>query len=687
MAKDLLLEIGLEEMPAHVVTPSMNQLVQKTQKFLKENRLDFERVEGLSTPRRLAVKVYGLAEKQADTKEEFKGPAKKIAMDEAGNWSKAAIGFVKGKGLDVSDITFKEIKGVEYVHVTKAEQGKLASEILVHLNSVIESLTFPVSMRWADFDYDYIRPVHWIVALLDEEIIPFTALNVATGRTSRPHRLAKGTPTFTSPKNYEEELKAYQVIVNPDARKKMIVEQMKTLASEHSWHLEIDEKLLEEVNNLVEFPTVFAGKYDEKYLELPSEVLVTSMKEHQRFFEVYDENKQLSPHFISVRNGGVEFIENVIAGNEKVLVARLEDGEFFWNEDKHLKINDLVEKLSKVTFHEKIGTLTQHMKRTGAIAQILADLVGLTGTQKEDLKRAASIYKFDLVTNMVGEFPELQGVMGEKYALLQGETISVAQAIREHYLPISAEGELPVSKVGAVLAIADKLDSLYSFFSVDLIPSGSNDPYALRRFVQGVIRIMEAFGWDIDFALLQEQIYTHINENIDEYSITFSHDRQALEFVKARIRQLLSSKIKRHDILDAAVKANQSRITEIFAAAQVLDTHANDETFRDIIESLTRVVNLAKKATVALDVNTTLFENEHEEKLHEKIVELAQNYDVSASERFELLSSLAPLIVNYFDNTMVMTDDEKVKNNRLSELKRLATMITSFAAVDELIVK
>jgi len=688
MAKDLLLEIGLEEMPAHVVTPSMNQLKEKIAKFLQENRLDYREIQAFSTPRRLAVRVSGIAEKQADTQEEFKGPAKKIAQDEAGNWSKAAIGFVKGKGLDVTDIVFKEIKGVEYVHVTKAEQGKPANEILQDLPSVIESLTFPVSMHWADFDYEYIRPVHWIVALLDEEIIPFSALSIETGRTSRGHRLAEGTPTFANPAVYEEELAKYMVVADPVKRKADIVEQMNQLASQNKWKLDIDETLLEEVNNLVEFPTVFAGKFEEKYLELPVEVLVTSMKEHQRFFEVYKEDGELSAHFISVRNGGSQHIENVIAGNEKVLVARLEDGEFFWHEDKKLKIADLVDKLAKVTFHEKIGTLAEHMNRTKAIGAIIADTINLTETQKADLARAAEIYKFDLVTNMVGEFPELQGIMGEKYALLQGENPQVAKAIREHYLPISADGELPQSQVGAVLAMADKLDSLYSFFSVGLIPSGSNDPYALRRSVQGLIRIIENFKWEIDYADLQTKIYELINSNTDEYKIEFISAREAIEFVKGRVRQLLSANIKRHDILEAIAKSDQSNITNLFAAAFVLNEHQNDSNFREVIESLTRVVNLAKKANVAMDVNVSLFENEEEMTLHEKAQELNEQFaNLDAQSKYQLLANLSPAIVNYFENTMVMAEDENIKNNRLSELKGLATKILSFAAVDELIVK
>ncbi|WP_078807223.1 glycine--tRNA ligase subunit beta [Pilibacter termitis] len=687
MMRNFLLEIGLEEMPAHVVTPSMIQLKEKIEKFLVENRLSFESIEVFSTPRRLALRIVKLAEKQEDTREEVKGPAKKIAYDENGNLSKAVLGFLRGKGLTENEMTFKEVKGVEYVFATVEEKGKATEEILKELPNVILSMTFPVSMRWADNDVEFIRPIHWLVALFGSEIVPFSILGVDTSNTSRGHRLLEGVPTFSNADSYEEELAKFNVIANAAERKNLIRKQIAALEKENNWTVDLDEELLEEVNNLVEYPTAFAGSFDEKYLDVPEEVLITSMKEHQRFFDVHELDGKLSPHFISVRNGTDNHLANVIKGNEKVLVARLEDGEFFWKEDQRLQIADLVAKLSKVTFHEKIGTLAEHMLRTKKIGEVLAEMVELTETEKKDLKRAADIYKFDLVTNMVGEFPELQGIMGEKYAVLQGENEQTARAIREHYLPTTSEGVLPESKVGAILAVSDKLESLYSFFSVDLIPSGSNDPYALRRAVQGVIRILDKFGWKFSFADLQEKIFTAINAETEIYKLTYTNEKEALSFVKGRVRQLLSGKITRHDILDAVVNAEQSDISELFATAEVLNAHQNDENFRLGIESLTRVVNLAQKAEVAVDVNTSLFENEYEKALNEKIISLEENFTGNAEEKYQQLMSLSSVINEYFDNTMVMTDNEQVKNNRLSELQKLAKIILSFASVDLLIVK
>ncbi|MXR78589.1 glycine--tRNA ligase subunit beta, partial [Enterococcus faecalis] len=596
MAKDLLLEIGLEEMPAHVVTPSRIQLEEKVIKFLDEHHLDYETVQSFATPRRLAVKVTAIPEKQADVEEEVKGPAKKIALDAEGNWSKAAQGFVRGQGVTTEDIVFKELNGVEYVYVTKFTKGQSAKEVLTKLNDVITSLTFPVTMHWANYDFEYIRPIHWIVALLDDEVIPFKVLDVTTGQTSRGHRFLGDDVTFQHANEYEAKLKEQFVVVQPNERKQMIVDQANALAAEKNWQLALDEELLEEVTNLVEYPTAFVGSFDEKYLSVPDEVLVTSMKEHQRYFEVRNDQGLLMPHFIAVRNGDNVHLENVIKGNEKVLIARLEDAEFFYNEDKKLTIEACVEKLKNVTFHEKIGSIYEKMQRVALIAQIIGRKVGLSEEELEDLKRASEIYKFDLVTNMVGEFPELQGIMGEKYALLQGEKPAVATAIREHYLPTSSEGELPETAIGAVLALADKLDSVFSFFSVGMIPTGSNDPYALRRQTYGVIRIIEDKGWTFPLVQLQTEVDEAVNQDVEKYGVLLNEGQaEVVEFVKARLRQLLMTKNVRHDIIDAVVSAEQADLSKLFASANILKSRFEDQDFKPSMEALTRVINLAKK--------------------------------------------------------------------------------------------
>ena len=694
MAKDLLLEIGLEEMPAHVVTPSRIQLEEKVIKFLDEHHLDYETVQSFATPRRLAVKVTAIPEKQEDVEEEVKGPAKKIALDAEGNWSKAAQGFVRGQGVTTEDIVFKELNGVEYVYVTKFTKGQSAKEVLTKLNDVITSLTFPVTMHWANYDFEYIRPIHWIVALLDDEVIPFKVLDVTTGQTSRGHRFLGDDVTFQHANEYEAKLKEQFVVVQPNERKQMIVDQANALAAEKNWQLALDEELLEEVTNLVEYPTAFVGSFDEKYLSVPDEVLVTSMKEHQRYFEVRNDQGLLMPHFIAVRNGDNVHLENVIKGNEKVLIARLEDAEFFYNEDKKLTIEACVEKLKNVTFHEKIGSIYEKMQRVALIAQIIGRKVGLSEEELEDLKRASEIYKFDLVTNMVGEFPELQGIMGEKYALLQGEKPAVATAIREHYLPTSSEGELPETAIGAVLALADKLDSVFSFFSVGMIPTGSNDPYALRRQTYGVIRIIEDKGWTFPLVQLQTEVDEAVNQDVEKYGVLLNEGQaEVVEFVKARLRQLLMTKNVRHDIIDAVVSAEQADLSKLFASANILKSRFEDQDFKPSMEALTRVINLAKKGQELLGdteegIDPSLFENKAEKELYQAVNDLSEAFATrTIAENYEALVNLRPLIDAYFNETMVMVEDEKVKQNRLKQLMQIAKMALSIASLDLLIVK
>lgn len=694
MAKDLLLEIGLEEMPAHVVTPSRIQLEEKVIKFLDEHHLDYETVQSFATPRRLAVKVTAIPEKQADVEEEVKGPAKKIALDAEGNWSKAAQGFVRGQGVTTEDIVFKELNGVEYVYVTKFTKGQSAKEVLTKLNDVITSLTFPVTMHWANYDFEYIRPIHWIVALLDDEVIPFKVLDVTTGQTSRGHRFLGDDVTFQHANEYEAKLKEQFVVVQPNERKQMIVDQANALAAEKNWQLALDEELLEEVTNLVEYPTAFVGSFDEKYLSVPDEVLVTSMKEHQRYFDVRNDQGLLMPHFIAVRNGDNVHLENVIKGNEKVLIARLEDAEFFYNEDKKLTIEACVEKLKNVTFHEKIGSIYEKMQRVALIAQIIGRKVGLSEDELEDLKRASEIYKFDLVTNMVGEFPELQGIMGEKYALLQGEKPAVATAIREHYLPTSSEGELPETAIGAVLALADKLDSVFSFFSVGMIPTGSNDPYALRRQTYGVIRIIEDKGWTFPLVQLQTEVDEAVNQDVEKYGVLLNEGQaEVVEFVKARLRQLLMTKNVRHDIIDAVVSAEKADLSKLFASANILKSRFEDQDFKPSMEALTRVINLAKKGQELLGdteegIDPSLFENKAEKELYQAVNDLSEAFATrTIAENYEALVNLRPLIDAYFNETMVMVEDEKVKQNRLKQLMQIAKMALSIASLDLLIVK
>lgn len=694
MSHTFLMEIGLEEIPAHVVTPSAAQLVEKTEKFLKEQRMDFDEVQTYSTPRRLTVKVTGLADKQPDIQEEAKGPAKKIAYDKDGNWSKAAQGFARGQGVSVDDIFFKELKGTEYVYVKKFIEGKAAADVMQGMRDVAMDLKFPTMMRWGTNDFQYVRPIRWIVAMLDDQVIPFKILNIESGNVSQGHRFLGKPVELKSADDYVEALRSEKVIVDAVERKSMIRDQINDLAQKNNWKIVIDEDLLEEVNNLVEYPTVFAGSFDEKYLSVPDQVLITSMKDHQRFFYVTDQNGKLLPNFVSVRNGNTEYLENVVQGNEKVLTARLEDAKFFYEEDQKQSIADYVERLKKVMFHDKIGTIYEKMARVRLLAAQVGKFVGLNDQELADLDRAAQIYKFDLVTGMVGEFAELQGVMGEIYARLQGENDNVAAAIREEYMPTSAEGELPVTKVGAVLSIADKIDSIQAFFAAGMIPSGSNDPYALRRQALGIVRIALARNWKLSVPMMLKFVENAMNERPDLYKNIMPGDEQKdmQQFIIDRLTQIMNGdKQLRHDVLDTVVANPENAFVDIEEAAKILGKHLEDDDFKETIEALTRVGRMAKKAPNFEDdavLKAELFENESEKKLAEAVKKVATAFEqADLEEKFNQLASLKDPITDYFDSTMIMAKDEDVKQNRLLQLKQIADLTKDFGELDNLNVK
>ncbi len=688
---NFLLEIGLEEMPAHLVTPAIDQLVARAADFMKENRLQYGDIKPFSTPRRLAILISDVADKADDLTKEIKGPAKKAAFDKEGNYSKAAQGFARGQGMTTDDITFKEFKGNEYIFVTKFEAGQPATEVLAGFKEVITSMTFTTTMKWARHTFEYVRPIRWIVALLDNIVVPFNILDVVSGRETRGHRFLGQTIEIENATDYENDLEKVYVQADADKRKANIVSQIDALAAENKWQIEKDADLLEEVNNIVEYPTAFVGRFDAEYLELPDEVLITSMREHQRFFHVIDESGSLLPYFVSVRNGNNEHLDNVIAGNEKVLVARLEDAKFFYHEDQKNDIDFYNNKLQVVSFHAKLGSVASHTTRVQALAAIIGHNISLTENEQHQLARAAEIYKFDLMTGMVGEFDELQGVMGEKYALLFGEDPAVAQAVREHYMPISADGDLPESVLGKVLALADKLDSLLSFFAGGMMPSGSNDPYALRRAASGVVNILHANDWHLPVSdllsalvdgVLADDGYMGLPEDV-------AHNLQAvindvLAFLTDRVVKALQTEKVRYDVINAVTTGKLTDTTQMFTSANALLAHSEDQMFREGVESLTRVMRLTSKNPTDAAVDTALFENEAEKQLYDVIGSFADKA-FTTDELLAALLSLQPAIAAYFDQTMVMVDDEAVKQNRLATLQLVsdqAEKVGNFMALD-----
>ncbi|MEH7885465.1 glycine--tRNA ligase subunit beta [Bacillus sp. JJ1609] len=688
--RNLLLEIGLEEMPARFITDSINQLASKVENWLTNNKIGFESINLYSTPRRLAVLVMNVDEGQGDSVEEAKGPARKIALSETGEWSKAAMGFTRGQGMTVEDIFFKEINGVEYAHVSKFIKGQETSTLLVELQAIITSMSFPKNMRWADLDMRYVRPIKWLVAMFGSDVIPFEIAGVQTGKVTRGHRfLGEDEVTISSPEEYEETLLGQYVVADAQKRKEAILSQLEKIEEENSWTIPVDEDLLEEVNNLVEYPTALYGRFEEEFLEIPSEVLITSMKEHQRYFPVKSAEGKLLPHFVTVRNGDHLHIEKVARGNEKVLRARLADAAFFYKEDQKLQIETALDKLKNIVYHEEIGTIAEKAERVRKLVNLVADRLEFAPEVIKAADRAAQISKFDLVSQMVYEFPELQGIMGEKYALQKGESPEVAVAINEHYMPRNAEDSVPGSPAGALVAIADKLDTIISFFALGIIPSGSQDPYALRRQATGIVQTLIEKRWSISVESLVGLSLNLITESGIAKRSEEEVYHELIQFFKLRVKHLLQERAIRYDIIDAVLGGEIGTVSELVQKADALQSASSDEGFKENMEALSRVLNIASKKEVLGDINPELFENEHEKNLYDKYLELGRKTEngVDASAYYQLLVSLKPEINQYFDHTMVMSDNQDIKENRLNQMAALAVLIMKLAKVNDIVVK
>ncbi|MCT7676544.1 glycine--tRNA ligase subunit beta [Lactobacillus iners] len=689
MTKDYLFEIGTEEMPAHVVAKSVKQLADRTGKFLKDNGLSFKNIKTFSTPRRLTILVQELAEKQADIDEIKKGPSKKIALDKDGNWSKAAEGFVRGQNMSVDDIYFQKIKDVEYAYIHVKKEGKKATEILLGMDQIVKELAFPTKMRWGNYDLEFVRPIHWIVSLFGSEIIPVKILDIVAGRKTYGHRFLGESLVLATSDDYESALKSQFVIADANQRKNMILSQINSLCEKNNWQVKIDSGLLEEVTNLVEYPTIFSGSFNEKYLNIPKEVLITSMKDNQRYFEVYDHEGTLINHFIAIRNGNSDYLDNVIAGNEKVLVARLDDAQFFYDEDKKYPLSHFVEKLSSVSFHDKIGSMAEKMLRVKLIGEYIGKKINLSSSELADFDRAADIYKFDLVTNMVGEFAELQGIMGTHYAELAGERKAVSQAIKESYLPSSADGDLPITKIGSLLSIADKLDTIIAFFGAGMIPNSSNDPYALRRSAYGIVRILINQSWNISIEdALKDIIALLKGKTVAKLPNDEATQAEISDFIINRVKQLLQVKKYSYDVIDTVLASNQQNVANILSIADILQENHDDSKFKKVVESLTRIANILKKAdfSEAEQINPDLFENNSEKALYDKI-NLLLDKSLDVKTLYSEFVQLQPVIDEYFDSNMILDKNEAVKINRLSQLKLIDKLALEFGDLSKLVIK
>ncbi|NJJ41037.1 glycine--tRNA ligase subunit beta [Paenibacillus apii] len=690
MAKDLLFEIGLEEIPARFIRAAMEQLQDRMTKWLDASRLEHGEVKSYATPRRLAVLVKDVAEKQADVSEEVKGPSRKIALDAAGEWSKAALGFARSQGVSPEQFTFKEVGGVEYIYATKSSEGVDTYSLLAEgLTGIVSAMTFPKNMRWGAYDFKFVRPIRWLVALFGSDPINFEITGVKTGNVSRGHRFLGQEAVIGQPSDYVENLRSQHVIADVEEREALILEQINKLAADKNWTIAIKEDLLEEVLFLVETPTVLFGTFDPAYLNIPQEVLITSMREHQRYFPVLDAEGKLLPYFVTVRNGNAEHLETIAKGNEKVLRARLSDAKFFYEEDQKLKIEDALAKLETIVYHEELGSVADKVRRIRQIADSLAAKLQTAPEVSAKVSRAADICKFDLVTLMVYEFPELQGTMGEDYARKAGEDELVAKAIFEHYQPRFAGDTTPSTEAGAIVSIADKIDTIVGCFSIGIIPTGSQDPYALRRQTAGIVQIVLERKLPVGLNDIFE-IAVQVHDNTRNLKLSVDELRTNLyEFFGLRVKRLLSDNV-RYDVVDAVMAAGYDDIVAVVARSRALaDAVDSKDNFKNTVDSFNRVSNLAAKATGAA-LDSALLNEAAESALHETWQSLRTPYQKAleaddAGQALTLLAGLSDVITAFFDSVMVMAEDERVRANRLALLAGIDVDLKSFADFGKLV--
>ena len=665
MKRDLLFEIGTEEIPAHVMPHLLEDLAQLAETMLKEHRLSYEKVRTLGTPRRAALIVTGLAERQEDINTETRGPSVAIAFDADGNPTKAGAGFARGQGVDPSTLIQRD----GYVYASVHESGAATAELLTSLlPDLVRAIPLPNSMRWGDLDFRFIRPIRWFVALYGTEIVPFTLAGVTSGNHSRGHRtLAPADFVITSAADYEAACEKAYIIVDPERRRAMICEQITETAKACGGTAEITPDLLEEVLYLVEYPTALSGSFEEKYLALPAEAVITPMRDHQRYFPVKAADGSLLPAFITVRNGGKAHLDVVAHGNERVLRARLADAQFFFDEDRRKSLAEHREKLKTVVFQRGLGSMYEKTERLMALTTAIVEEMAAgdaDGTALADARRAAELSKADLVTGMVTEFTELQGIMGREYALLDGESPAVARAIDEQYMPRFAGDELPQTPLGVALSAADKIDNIVGTFSQGRIPTGSQDPFGLRRQALGLVLMLI----EQESTMLLSDL---VDEACDLYDLEEFRDKMQVyvaDFIRLRLKNVLSERGVRYDVQEA-VLGDVDLVADVPVRAAYVERLLASEGGEALVQSFVRVGNIARSVTGGT-VDPALFKAEEEGAL-------LSAYQTAAAARAEgedtlpAEQALGRAIDTFFDAVMVMDKDARVKENRLSLLKMI----------------
>lgn len=674
---NLLLEIGTEEIPAGYIAPALKQMEELFEEQVKKNRINFDSIHTTGTPRRLVLFASGLPQRQEDIIQEVKGPAAKVAFDEGGKPTKAAVGFASSQGVKAENLKVVDTPRGKYCFAVKEIEGQRIFDLLPGiLTSIITSIAFPKSMRWKADKLYFARPIRTIMALFDKEVINLELSGVKADRKTNGHQFLSDRIIDIKDADYDsykEILKSENVIVEIDERRDIIRKAINSILSVYGATLD-DEALLEEVTNLVEFPGSVKCSFDKEFLAIPSEVIETAMKDHQRYFPVKNKDGKLMPEFIVITDRDSGDGEIIRKGNERVLRARLADANFFWDEDKKISLHERVKGLENLVFHEDIGSYLSREKRIGDLAHFIAEMLGFSPDRLELVKRSSGLCKTDLLTEMVREFPKLQGIMGREYALVQGEDEEVARSIAEHYLPRYADDKLPETEIGTVLSLADKFDIIASCFSAGLIPTGSQDPYALRRQSLGIIRILETKELSVSLKKVFEKSLSNLTDICPESNKVYE---QIMDFIKDRVYNIYLERGYRYDIVESVMKSGFDNIPDFVCRLEVVTRVSKTPIWHNLVEVVERTFNIGKNCAIYGEVNEELLTEAEERKLWAVYKKEKGNLLKHVQpKRYEELSAayndvFAKPVHDFFDKVFVNVEDEKIKSNRLLLVKKV----------------
>ena len=686
-------------MPAQMILPAVEQLKSLAEKTCEKHRLNFNDLNTYSSPRRLAIELSGLPDKENDRKVELKGPPLSVAKDDHNNWTKAAEGFARKNNVSLKNLETKTIEGKDYLFVQQRELGQPVPELLQEsAQQWISQLNFPKNMRWGSYRTRYIRPIRWVVSLWNSKVVPIKLEMLVAGNQTRGHRfLSTGYSKIKHASDYEQHLHDLKVIADFEKRRQSIVSQVRKLEKKHDCHVELDETLLNEVTNLVEWPTVLIGNFEKEFLELPDEVLITSMEIHQRYFPVFNSKKKKSfgekkllPNFVTVRNGDNKSLDTVRRGNAKVLRARLSDARFFYQEDQKSMLDEFRKKSEKVVFFQSRGSQHQRVQRITQLSTFISDKLNLSSTQQKHVQRIAELSKFDLETRMVYEFPELQGVMGQNYAHLKNEQDVVCNGIREHYYPRNAKDSLPGNSETVPVAIGDKLDLITTAFSLGMMPSGAADPYALRRNAQGITQLILGLRLSLDLRELTEAAIRVLDEQQSLDLDRTKLQQELLEFLLQRQRWFFQEQGIRYDLIDAVLqitadgrpsknnKGNAILPFEQLELAEFLSAHLETELFKRSVEAIVRAENISSKYPdkIAEKLDESHLEITEEKNLFkaiQPILNTDQDSRLTPADYLKQLHQIEPIVTSFFEDVMVMDENPVKCGNRLWLCHQLAS--------------